>query len=76
MEDPINENCLNGYQNTIDDINEEIIIHRDDYDKFEELINHLYKRILSNSPELDNKRLLIRLFLHYMYYNCDIGKSE
>ena len=73
---PINENYLNKYQNTIDDINEEIIIHRDDYDKFEELINHLYKFILSNASDLDNKRLLIRLFLQYMYYNCDIGKNE
>jgi hypothetical protein len=76
LENPINEDCLNKYQNTIDDINEEIIIHRDDYDKFEELINYLYKRILSNAPDLDNKRSLIRLFLHYMYYNCDIGKNE
>lgn len=76
LENPINENYLNKYQNTIDDINEEIIIYRDDYDKFEELINYLYKRILSNAPDLDNKRSLIRLFLHYMYYNCDIGKNE
>lgn len=76
LENPINENYLNKYQNTIGDINEEIIIYRDDYDKFEELINYLYKRILSNAPDLDNKRSLIRLFLHYMYYNCDIGKNE
>ena len=76
LENPINENCLNGYQNTIGDINEEIIIHRDDYNQFEELINHLYKLILNNAPDLENKRSLIRLFLHYMYYNCDIGKSE
>lgn len=76
LENPINENYLNKYQNTIDDINVEIIIYRDDYDKFEELINYLYKRILSNAPDLDNKRSLIRLFLHYMYYNCDIGKNE
>ena len=76
LENPINEDHLTKYQNTIDDINEEIFIYRDDYDKFEELINYLYKRILSNAPDLDNKRSLIRLFLHYMYYNCDIGKNE
>ena len=76
LENPINENYLNKYQNTIDDINEEMIIYRDDYDKFEEVINHLYKFILSNASDLDNKRSLIRLFLHYMYYNCDIGKNE
>ncbi len=76
LENPINEDFLNKYQNTIDDINAEIIIHRDEYDKFEEGINHLFKFVLEKSSELENKRRLIRLFLHYMYYNCDIGKNE
>lgn len=76
LRDPINEEFLNKYQNTIDDINEEIIIHREEYEKFEEIINHLYKFVLGKNPELNNRRKLIRLFLHYMYYNCDIGKNE
>lgn len=76
LENPINDEYLNKYQNTIDDINEEIIIHRDEYDKFEEVINHLYKYVLNNAPELHDKRSFLRLFLHYMYYNCDIGKNE
>jgi len=76
LKDPINEEFLNKYQNTINDINEEITVHRDEYEKFEEILNYLYKFVLGKSPELDNKRRLIRLFLHYMYYNCDIGKSE
>ena len=76
LENPINDEYLNKYQNTIDDINEEIIIHRDEYDKFEEVINHLFKYVLNNASELHGKRSLLRLFLHYMYYNCDIGKSE
>jgi len=76
LENPINDEYLNKYQNTIDDINEEIIIHRDEYDKFEEVINHLFKYVLNNAPELHDKRSFLRLFLHYMYYNCDIGKNE
>jgi hypothetical protein len=76
LEDPINEDFQNMYQNTIDDLNEEILIHRDNYDKFEEILYHLYKFILDKCPELYNNRKLIRLFLHYMYYNCDIGKKE
>ncbi|MFH0733362.1 MAG: ABC-three component system protein [bacterium] len=74
--DPINDNFQNMYQNTIDDLNEEILIHRDSYDKFEEILNHLYKFILDRRPELQKNRKLIRLFLHYMYYNCSIGKKE
>ena len=76
LNDPINEVFLNKYHNTIDDINEEIIIHRNEYERFEEVINHLYKFVLEKNSELKNQRRLIRLFLHYMYYNCDIGKNE
>ena len=76
LENPINEEYLNKYQNTVDDINEEIIINRDDYEKFEEVINHLFKHVLNNASELNNKRSFLRLFLHYMYYNCDIGINE
>jgi hypothetical protein len=74
--DPINLEYLDKYENTIDDINEEIIVHRDDFDKFDLIFNYLYKFIIENNPELKNNRNLVRLFLHYMYYNCDIGISE
>ena len=74
--DPINTEYLNKYENTIDDINEEIIVHRDDFDKFDMIFSYLYKFIIENNPELKNNRNLVRLFLHYMYYNCDIGINE
>ena len=74
--DPINTEYLNKYENSIDDINEEIIVHRDDFDKFDMIFSYLYKFIIENNPELNNNRNLVRLFLHYMYYNCDIGINE
>jgi hypothetical protein len=74
--DPINGEYLNKYENTIDDINEEIIIHRNEFDKFDLIFNFLYKFIIENNPELKSNRSLVRLFLHYMYYNCDIGINE
>lgn len=74
--DPINLEYLNKYENTIDDINEEIIVHRGEFDKFDLIFNYLYKFIIENNPELKNNRSLVRLFLHYMYYNCDIGINE
>ncbi|WP_445710923.1 ABC-three component system protein [Flavobacterium sp.] len=74
--DPINWEYLNKYENTIDDINEEIIVHRSEFDKFDLIFNFLYKFIIENNPELKSNRSLVRLFLHYMYYNCDIGINE
>lgn len=74
--DPINWEYLNKYENTIDDINEEIIVHRGEFDKFDLIFNYLYKFIIENNSELKSNRSLVRLFLHYMYYNCDIGINE
>lgn len=76
LRDPMNKDLLKKYENTIDDLNEEITIHRDEYEKFDLILNHLYKLVLSKFPELKSKRRLVRTFLHYMYYNCDIGKNE
>lgn len=76
LTNPINAEYLSKYENTIDDINEEIVVHRDDFDKFDLIFNYLYKFIIENNPELKSNRKLVRLFLHYMYYNCDIGFNE
>ncbi len=74
--DSINKEYLEKYENTIDDINEEITIHRNEFENFDLIFNYLYKFIIGNNQELTNKRRLVRLFLHYMYYNCDIGINE
>lgn len=76
LTNPINTEYLGKYENTIDDINEEIVVHRDEFDKFDLIFNYLYKFIIENNPELKSNRRLVRLFLHYMYYNCDIGINE
>lgn len=76
LQNPDNKDLLEKYNNTIDDLNEEIIIYRNEYDKFEMIINHLYKIVLDKFSKLNSKRRLIRIFLHYMYYNCDIGVNE
>lgn len=74
---PNNKELLEKYNNTIDDLNAKITVHRDEFDKFEIILDDvLYEIVLDRFPELYNKRRLIRVFLHYMYYNCDIGKNE
>jgi len=76
LTDSINKKYLDKYENTIDDINAKIIVHRTDFEKFEMILEFLYDFIVENNTELKNKRRLVRLFLHYMYYNCDIGINE
>jgi len=77
LEDPQNEVYKNKYQNSISDLQEEIIIHRNEYGAFENILNHLYHLIQdTNNAKLHNSRELIRVFLHYMYFNCEIGLKE
>lgn len=76
LKDSINKEYLDKYENTIDDINAKIVVYRTDFEKFEMILEFLYDFIVENNTELKNKRRLVRLFLHYMYYNCDIGINE
>lgn len=77
LQDPKNETFLTMYQNTVSDIQEEITIKRTEYRAFDEILNHLYKVVLdTENNALKNNRRLIRVFLHYMYFHCDIGAKE
>lgn len=77
LEDPKNDVYKSMYENTVDDLQEEIVIKRNEYAAFEEILNHLYKIILdSKNNDLLKNRKNIRVFLHYMYFNCDIGLKE
>ena len=77
LEDPKNDDYKLMYENTVDDLQEEIVIKRNEYAAFEEILSHLYKIILdSKNNALMKNRKNIRVFLHYMYFNCDIGLKE
>lgn len=74
LKDTKNEEYADMYEDTILDINEQIILKRDDYLKFDEILAYLTNYV-EFKVKYFKKRRYIRFFLHYMYYNCDIGKS-
>ena len=76
LKDPVNQRYKNYYDNTISDLQGKIAIKRSEFFAFEELLETLFDFIFENSPELKDRRKLIRVFLHYMYFNCDIGVGE
>ena len=77
MRDPKNIKFKEYYDNTVDDLQEKIVIKREEYKTFDEIIVYLYDYVFQNNIEqLRNQRRLIRVFLHYMYHNCDIGKEK
>jgi hypothetical protein len=76
LQDPANAEFKEKYFNTIDDIQEKITIKRSDYGCFDEILSYLYDKILDeNNTQLLSHRQYIRVFLHFMYAECDIGKK-
>jgi len=74
LKDPRNKKIKIAYENTTSELKSIIIEKRENYDKFDQIINYIYKYILEkNKKMLWNKRKLIFTFLYYMYFNCDIG---
>lgn len=77
IKNPKNKEIQNFYDNTIDDIQSKILVKRNEFSTFQEIIEYLYDFVFQkHSDELKNDRRLIRTFLHYMYSHCDIGVME
>lgn len=76
LSDPINEEVKEGYEDAISDLNAKITIHRDQYNGFEEIIDDIYDKVISQGADtLKGNKRLVRTLLHYMYCKCDIGKK-
>lgn len=77
LRDPKNKKFEEMYSATTMEINSKIVEERDRFDKFESIINRLHDYVLANCTGLtaSSKRKLIFVLLHYMYYNCDIGRK-
>ncbi|RPI71655.1 MAG: hypothetical protein EHM47_09740 [Ignavibacteriales bacterium] len=72
--DPRNDSLKNMYKNTVSDLQDAFLLKRGDFYSMEYFFDICYKKISDDRKlELRNKRSLIRVFLHYMYFNCDIG---
>lgn len=77
LQDPKNKEYAHRYENTASDLRANIALERANFPAFENLIEYLYEYIWEhNEAELKNIRPLVRIFLHFMYFNCDIGKKS
>lgn len=65
------------YKNTISDLQAKIILERNRFTEFQYLMEHLVDLIvLSNRDKLKDIRSVVRIFIHFMYVNCHIGKKH
>lgn len=76
LRNPRNENYLELYHDSSDDLKEQILINRDKFDTFDGIFNFLCREIQAKSAKLKGRRRLVSIVLHYMYCNCDIGSKD
>jgi hypothetical protein len=72
--DPRNEKYLAKYLSTITELNNKIICNRREFDYFDKIFDSIYTYIVQRCEyNLSFDKNLIWIFLHYMYWKCDIG---
>jgi hypothetical protein len=76
LESPQNEVIKDYYFDVVSELSNLITIKRDNFDAFEEIFLFIYKIICDGSKELKGNKRHVTTFLHYMYYNCEIGLKE
>jgi hypothetical protein len=76
LRDPKNEPYMKMYSNTVSDLQDAITVERNRFNEFEHIIKHLVEYTVGNNEDkLRDLRKIVRVFIHFMYFNCDIGKT-
>lgn len=75
LENPRNRDFAEQYHATANELKGQIITHREQFITFDEALEHVYQLMHERSVELQTaaRRTLTKVFIHYMYVNCDIG---
>lgn len=73
--DPKNAELKELYFDVVSELNELITIKRDDFSAFEEIFYFIYDKVCSENVNLLSKKRFVRTLLHYMYFECEIGKK-
>ena len=77
LKDPQNYQVLKSYQESIEEFQLQYIIPKQiELDYFDCIYNELVSYLTSREYVLSKNRRLTRMMVFYMYWNCDIGKSN
>ena len=77
LKNPRNRSIKEQYHAVADELKGQIIIHRDRFITFDEALEHIFHLIPERSPGVAaaSHRPLLKIVIHYMYVNCDIGRK-
>ena len=77
LKDPRNTAYLKDYLNTTSELRGYIQRHSADY-SFKDILETIIENIIGADTQSDvfKERMMVRVFVHYMYWHCDIGRKE
>lgn len=77
LQNPRNEQIKEQYHAVANELKGQLIIHQNQFDTFDEALDTVPQLIQERSQELQQfaRRRLLKIMIHYMYVNCDIGKK-
>jgi hypothetical protein len=74
LKSPSNTVFTRKYSNTVSDLQAKIVLERDRFGEFQHLLEHIIEYVVENNKEdLEDFSSVVRVFVHFMYFNCDIG---
>lgn len=72
----VNRRFKKIYYNITNDLQKIILLKKDEFDKFDQVFDLIEKDCLSTIPKLSDERRTLRILLHFMYFQCDIGVNK
>jgi hypothetical protein len=78
LENARNQTLAEQYHAVADELKGQIILHREGFTSFDQVLEDVAVLVHQRSPELQYapQRRLTKTIIHYMYVNCDIGEKE
>lgn len=77
LKSPTNAVFTKKYSNTVSDLQAKILLERDRFGEFQYLLEHIIDYVVENNKsDLEDFSNVVRVFIHFMYFNCDIGKKN
>lgn len=75
LKNPRNEALKEQYHTVADELKGQLVVHRDRFVTFDEALETLYNLIHERCPEIQSVRRIVKIVIHYMYVNCEIGQK-
>lgn len=74
LRNPRNVDLKDMYEDTADEIRRRLITADPPFESFDAAMTCIIDAVVENNSALRTRRRFATIFLHYMYYTCDIGK--